>query len=57
MVAEKAASILSTAADLQEADEYKRLRTTLQERGFIDVGAGQGPRLVMGTTATPSVRS
>ena len=35
-VAEKAAAILSRANDLQETDDYKRLRTTLLERGVID---------------------
>ena len=35
-VAEKAADILSRASDLQETDDYKRLHTTLLERGFID---------------------
>ncbi len=34
-VAEKAAAILSSASDLQETDDYKRLRTTLLERGII----------------------
>ena len=35
-VAEKAADILSRANDLQDTDDYKRLRTTLLERGFTD---------------------
>ena len=35
-VAEKAAAILSRANELQETDDYKRLRTTLLERGVID---------------------
>ena len=35
-VAEKAATVLSRANDLQETDEYKRLRTTLLERGITD---------------------
>ena len=35
-VAEKAADILPRASDLQETDDYKRLHTTLLERGFID---------------------
>ena len=34
-VAENAATVLSEAHDLQETDEYKRLRTTLLERGII----------------------
>ena len=33
---EKAAAILSRANELQETDDYKRLRTTLLERGVID---------------------
>ena len=33
--AEKAAAILSSASDLQETDDYKRLHTTLLERGII----------------------
>ncbi len=35
-VAEKAADILPRASDLQETEDYKRLHTTLLERGFID---------------------
>ena len=35
-VAEKTAAILSGASDLQETDDYKRLHTTLLERGIID---------------------
>ena len=35
-VAEEAAAILSRANDLQETDDYKRLRTTLLERGVIN---------------------
>ena len=35
-VAEKAAAILSEAADLQQTDDYQRLRTTLQERNLIN---------------------
>ena len=35
-VAEKAAAILSKSSHLQETDDYKRLRTTLLERGAID---------------------
>ena len=35
-VAEKAAAILARANELQETDDYKRLRTTLLERGAID---------------------
>ena len=35
-VAEQAAAILSQATDLQQTDDYQRLRTTLQERNLID---------------------
>lgn len=35
-VAEKAAAILSSASSLQETDDYKRLHTTLRERGVIE---------------------
>ena len=35
LVAEKAAAILSSASNLQESDDYKRLHTTLLERGII----------------------
>lgn len=35
-VAEKAAAILSSAGDLQETDDFRRLHTTLLERGTIE---------------------
>ncbi len=36
LVIEKASAMLARATDLQETDEYRRLRTTLLERGVID---------------------
>lgn len=36
LVIEKASAILARATDLQETDDYRRLRTTLLERGAID---------------------
>ncbi len=36
LVIEKASAILARATDLQETDDYRRLHTTLLERGVID---------------------